>query len=240
MLDTGWGRVLESAVMKTLDTLLKVCVLGAMLVLPSCSWCWPSLHMAETLCHQERRVVVVNTEACEKQFVWQGKTWLQVKLACATDKGRGIYRRGDMLPGCMPDTSARYEILPGSERTYYLGVDRREPEGDWELLAEADFDAATALPVAAGPEFAELQFMKLRGTPYAEVWIPVEGMPAATQPGHPAIWKQAVAVPLVVVDAAATVGMCAAEMTAGVVLVPVAALYQLIVKPLVNCHRGQG
>lgn len=227
--------------MKTLhEILLRCCVVVALLVLPSCSWCWPSLHTAETLCHQERRVVVVNTEDCEKQFVWQGKTWLQVKLACATDKGRGIYRRGDSSPWCTPDTSARYEILPGSERTYYLGVDRREPEGDWELLPEAEFDASTALPVSAGPEFADLAFMKLRGTPYAEVWIPVPGMPAASQPESPAIWRQAVAVPLVLVDATATVGMCAAEAAAGVVMVPVAALYRLIVKPLANCHRGQG
>lgn len=222
------------------QTLLKICVVVALLVLPSCSWCWPSLHTAETLCHQERRVVVVNTEDCEKQFVWQGKTWLQVKLACATDKGRGIYRRGNDAPLCTPDTSARYEILPGSERTYYLGVDRREPEGDWELLPEAEFDASTALPISAGPEFADLAFMKLRGTPYAEVWIPVPGMPAASQPDSPAIWRQAVAVPLVLVDATATVGMCAAEAAAGVVLVPVAALYKLIVKPMLNCHRGQG
>ena len=70
--------------------------------------------------------------------------------------------------------------------------------------------------------------------------MPVEGMPVAKEPGSPAIWKQAAAVPLVVVDATATVGMCAAEMAAGVVMVPVAALYHLIVKPLVNCHKGQG
>ena len=74
--------------MKNCGKLLKFCVVAAMLVLPSCSWCWPSLHTAETLCHQERGVVVVNTEDCDKQYVWQGKTWLQVKLACAIDKGR--------------------------------------------------------------------------------------------------------------------------------------------------------
>lgn len=226
--------------MKNYGKLLKLCVVAAMLVLPSCSWCWPSLHTAETLCHQERGVVVVNTEDCDKQYVWQGKTWLQVKLACAIDKGRGIYRRGNSSPLCTPDTSERYEIVPGSERIYYLGVDRREPEGEWDLLPESEFDVLTALPISAGPEFAELQFMKLRGTPYAEVWMPVEGMPVAKEPGSPAIWKQAAAVPLVVVDATATVGMCAAEMAAGVVMVPVAALYQLIVKPLVNCHKGQG
>lgn len=185
-------------------------------------------------------MVVVNTEDCDKQYVWQGKTWLQVKLACAIDKGRGIYRRGNSSPLCPPDTSERYEIVPGSERIYYLGVDRREPEGEWDLLPESEFDVLTALPISAGPEFAELQFMKLRGTPYAEVWMPVEGMPVAKEPGSPAIWKQAAAVPLVVVDATATVGMCAAEMAAGVVMVPVAALYHLIVKPLVNCHKGQG
>ena len=70
----------------------------AAVVLSSCSWCWPSLHTAEAVLHQDKQVVVSITSRPSVKYRYQLNDYYPITLAYAVDKGKSIYRRGDGRP----------------------------------------------------------------------------------------------------------------------------------------------
>ena len=187
----------------------------------SCSWCWPSLHTAEAVLHQDKQVVVsINTRPSFK-YRYQGNDYYPITLAYAVDKGKSIYRRGDGTPWCAQDNTERFEVqMDTAQRYLYMPSASTKPH---VLIPEGRFNMAAATRI----ETAEYEWHPLNSCfdrPYAEVTCAVEGMPLTVATEQPALWKQVVAVPLGVIDLTASITMTAAEAVGVIVVLPFVAI----------------
>lgn len=187
----------------------------------SCSWCWPSLHTAEAVLHQDKQVVVsINTRPSFK-YRYQGNDYYPFTLAYAVDKGKSIYRRGDGTPWCAQDNTERFEVqMHTAQRYLYMPSASTKPH---VLIPEGRFNMAAATRM----ETAEYEWNPPNycfDRPYAEVTCAVEGMPLTVATKQPALWKQVVAVPLGVIDLTASITMTAAEAVGIIVVLPFVAI----------------
>ena len=187
----------------------------------SCSYCWPSLHTAEAVLHQDKQVVVsINTRPSFK-YRYQGNDYYPITLAYAVDKGKSIYRRGDGTPWCAQDNTERFEVqMDTAQRYLYMPSASTKPH---VLIPEGRFNMVAATRMET-EEYEWYPPNNCYDRPYAEVACAVEGMPLTATTEQPSLWKQVVAVPLGVIDLTASITMTAAEAAGIVVALPFVAI----------------
>ena len=208
--------------MPTIPRILTITALCLAAVgLSSCSWCWPSLHTAEAVLHQDKQVVVsINTRPSFK-YRYQGNDYYPITLAYAVDKGKSIYRRGDGRPWCAQDNTERFEVqMDTAQRYLYMPSDSTKP---LVLIPEGRFNMAAATRMET-EEYECYHPNNCYDRPYAEVACAVEGMPLTVTTEQPSLWKQVVAVPLGVIDLTTSITMTAAEAAGIVVALPFVAI----------------
>lgn len=207
--------------------------------LASCSWCWPSLHSAEAVLHCDKQVVVCMLEHPSHKYRYKGEDWRPIKLACAIDKGKSIYRRGDGVAWCIQNTTDRYQILQESVRTFMVPCEtprysRVIEASSWDrAIAEQDFPFAKATRIAIDKgENLNSVWQGPSGfcAPYLEVSSAVACMPITQQAEEPATWRRIVAVPLEAVDLTATVAMTTAEVAGIIAILPISAVWNGVAK----------
>lgn len=204
--------------------LSSACCLAAVL-LPSCSYCWPSLHTAEYVRHCDRTVVVQLVEPASEKYHYNGRDWLRIRLAYAVDKGKSIYRRGDCRIWCRQDTSARYEVQKESIRSYLFSAGSGAARGERRLIPEKEFNFAAAKRIPLSAKACVVIGMKhIRYYPYAEYTDPVADMPDTTKAAPASVWQHIAAAPLELVDATANIAMPTAEATVLIAILPVVAV----------------
>ena len=197
----------------------------------SCSWCWPSLHTAEAVLHQDKQVVVsINTRPSFK-YRYQGNDYYPITLAYAVDKGKSIYRRGDGTPWCAQDNTERFDVqMDTAQRYLYMPSASTKP---LVLIPEGRFNMAAATRM----ETEEYEWRPPNycfDRPYAEVTCAVEGMPLTVATEQPALWKQVVAVPLGCIDLTATLTMTTAEAAGIIAILPFVAIKNAFEGKLAN------
>ena len=203
--------------------------------LSSCSWCWPSLHTAEAVLHQDKQVVVCIAEPGSIfKYRYKGLDWYPIKLAYAIDKGESIYRRGDGVAWCLQDNTDRYQIVQESARTFMVPCVAPLESSSWEqAIAEQDFPFSKATRIAMDKgENLNSAWLGPSGlcAPYLEVSSAVACMPITQQAEKPATWRRIVAVPLEAVDFTATVAMTTAEVAGIIAILPIAAVWNGVAK----------
>lgn len=183
--------------------------------------CWPSLHTAEAVLHQDKQVVVSITTPPAVKYRYQGYDYYPITLAYAVDKGKSIYRRGDGTPWCAQDNTERFDVqMDTAQRYLYMPSDSTKP---LVLIPEGRFNMAAATRMEASV-YERCPPNYCYDWPYAEVTCAVEGMPLTVATDPPALWKQVVAVPLGVIDLTSSITMTAVEAAGIVVVLPFVAI----------------
>ena len=206
----------------------------AALCLSSCSYCWPSLNMAEAVLHCDKQVVVCILETPSFKYRYQGIDYYPVKLAYAIDKGGSIYRRGnggDGVPWCKTDAAERFLVQHESVRTYMCTPTKRDAiTGVWTdgLLAEQlipmrNFPMGKAKRIAVSETLPYEPFMPSYLT-YEPVCGAVDGMPVTSLPEEPATWKHVVAFPLGIIDITTSIAMTTTEAAGIMAILPLVAV----------------
>ena len=198
---------------------LSACLL---LLLPACSWCPPSLHLADTLLHRDKTVIIYANERPKEQYEYKDRSWHPITLLFATDKGEGIIRRGKCA-WKLSDNSARYHLHPGTSRLYYYAHNRSTPHAADQILTIPGNEFHTS--AARLTKADKWGFEPLRDDwwvrPWAEFPAPVPGMPLPEPTNAPpAAWKRIAAVPLYGIDAIGTVALCTADLSCSLALAP--------------------
>lgn len=183
---------------------LQLVALTAPLLLNSCfSVCWLSLNLADTYLHKDTTVVVFQYKEPGVKYEYKGKDWHPMTLACATDKGKGIIRKGDGIGYCLQDTSKRFEIQEGTQRSYlYSGPTTEKPDSPREIIPEEKFKFAAARKRKA----MERPICRLEN-PYIEFPYAAPGMPRPQKAPSPALWEEVVATPLFLLDVTGSIAM---------------------------------
>ena len=198
-----------------MKTLLRLSALAVPLLLNSCfSVCWLSLNLADTYLHKDSTVVVCEAVHPRLKYEYKGKDWYPVTLAYATDKGKGIIRKGDGAGYCLQDTSRRFVVQKDSKRTYlYSGPDWKNPDAPREMSPAEEFNFAAARKdeTTGNPPVFRLE------APYFEFRHAAPGMPQPQPAPAPELWQEVVATPLYLLDITGSIAMN----VTGIVVAPV-------------------